>query len=124
MTLLSKTVHASFDVAGLVTVMLSVGLHLPYLIGGAAGGAVNVLFLAKSGPREILGTITVGSLVANYTTESAVGYAGSLLAGHVDAYFICFAIGFAGMLLCKLGTAWLQTKLPAAAGSSPSGAKP
>jgi hypothetical protein len=88
------------------SLLAQIGLRVPELTGGAAGGIVNSFLFRASTALSILGNITVGALMANYVTESAVRIMGT------SERLTGFAIGLAGMAAAQI----LYDRAVAAAG--------
>lgn len=74
---------------------VSVGIKLPDLIAGFAGGVVNALALKRADPKSIIGSVIVGGLTANYLSEFFQHYFGT------SASTSGFLVGLGGMALCQ-----------------------
>lgn len=73
------------------TFLTSLGVKVPELMAGAAGGIVNSFLFKSSTTISILGNITVGALMSNYVTDPAVKMLGT------PQGLTGFAIGVLGM---------------------------
>lgn len=71
------------------------GLRVPELTAGAAGGIVYSALFRLVAPIAILTNITVGALMANYLTESAVKMLGT------SERLTGFGLGLAGMAVAQ-----------------------
>lgn len=75
--------------------LIQLGVKIPDLIAGFAGGVVNAIALKRSDPWSIIGSVIVGGLTANYLTDVIAHYTGT--SGGTAA----FIVGLAGMALCQ-----------------------
>ena len=75
--------------------LVELGLKLPDLVAGFAGGVVNAFVFKRADPWSIVGSVIVGALTANYLGETAVRYLGL---GSGTAAFI---VGLCGMAICQ-----------------------
>lgn len=75
--------------------LIQLGVKMPDLIAGLAGGVVNAFVFKRSDPVSIIGSMVVGSLTANYLSESIGHYIGT--SGGAGA----FIVGLAGMAICQ-----------------------
>jgi len=80
---------------GLHGVLLYLGIKLPDLIAGFAGGAVAALIMRQIKPYEVVASVIVGSLTANYLGGPAAQFIGL---GSGAATFI---VGLTGMAVCQ-----------------------
>jgi uncharacterized membrane protein YeaQ/YmgE (transglycosylase-associated protein family) len=76
-------------------ILESVGIRLPDIIAGFAGGVVNSFVFKRSDPLSIIGSMIVGAFTANYLSEAAAKYVG---AGKGATAFI---VGLCGMAICQ-----------------------
>jgi hypothetical protein len=74
---------------------VELGLKVPDLIAGFAGGVVKAFILSKSDPWSIIGSMVVGALAANYLTEPFSRYLGT------GAGTTGFIVGVGGMTICQ-----------------------
>ena len=74
---------------------LSLGVKMPDLVAGFAGGVVNAFIFKRADPVSIVGSMIVGALTANYLSESVGHYLGT--SGGAAA----FIVGLAGMAICQ-----------------------
>ena len=74
---------------------LTLGLKMPDLVAGFAGGVVNAFVFKRANPVAIVGSMIVGSLTANYLSETVGHYLGT--SGGASA----FIVGLAGMAICQ-----------------------
>lgn len=74
---------------------IRLGIKLPDLVAGLAGGVVNAVVFKRSDPWSIVGSMIVGALTANYLSESISRYLGT--SGGAGA----FIVGLAGMAICQ-----------------------
>lgn len=75
--------------------MVWLGVKMPDLIAGFAGGVVNAFVFKRADPISIIGSMIVGALTANYLSESVGHYVGT--SGGAAA----FIVGLAGMAICQ-----------------------
>lgn len=75
--------------------LVQLGVKMPDLIAGFAGGVVNAFALKRADPWSIIGSMVVGALTANYLSEVVGRYSGT--SGGAAA----FLVGLAGMALCQ-----------------------
>jgi uncharacterized membrane protein YeaQ/YmgE (transglycosylase-associated protein family) len=75
--------------------MLDLGVKLPDLVAGFAGGVVNAFVFKRGTPAGIIGSVVVGALTANYLGDNAARFVGS---GPGTSAFI---VGLAGMAICQ-----------------------
>jgi uncharacterized membrane protein YeaQ/YmgE (transglycosylase-associated protein family) len=73
-----------------------IGIKVPDLIAGLAGGIVNAFVFKKSNPMAIIGSIIVGALTANYLSEPATQYTGTSPGASA------FIVGLCGMAICQV----------------------
>jgi uncharacterized membrane protein YeaQ/YmgE (transglycosylase-associated protein family) len=73
----------------------SIGIKVPDLMAGLAGGLVNAFVFKKSNPMAIIGSIIVGALTANYLSEIATRYVGTSPGASA------FIVGLSGMAVCQ-----------------------
>ncbi len=71
------------------------GIKMPDLVAGFAGGLVNAIAFKRSTPWSALGSVVVGALTANYLSEFVGRFIGA--PGGAAA----FVTGLAGMALCQ-----------------------
>lgn len=71
------------------------GINLPDMVAGFAGGVANAFVFKKSKPWAIIGSIVVGGFAANYLGSTV----GKLLG--TSAGTSAFIIGLAGMAICQ-----------------------
>lgn len=75
--------------------LAELGLRLPDLVAGFAGGVTNAFVMRRAEPVAIVGSVVVGTLTAAYLGEPAaraLGTSGSAAA---------FIVGLAGMAVCQ-----------------------
>jgi hypothetical protein len=75
--------------------LIQIGVKMPDLIAGFAGGVVNAFVFKRADPVSIIGSMIVGALTANYLSESVGHYIGT--SGGAAA----FIVGLAGMAICQ-----------------------
>lgn len=75
--------------------LISMGIKMPDLVAGFAGGVVNAFVFKRSDPVSIVGSMIVGALTANYLSEPVGHYIGT--SGGAAA----FVVGLAGMAICQ-----------------------
>jgi hypothetical protein len=78
-----------------VSLLAQLGIKMPDLVAGLAGGVVNAFVFKRSDPASIIGSMVVGSLTANYLSEPIGHYIGT--SGGAGA----FIVGLAGMAICQ-----------------------
>jgi hypothetical protein len=71
------------------------GLHLDLLVAGFSGGICGAYAARKGTPLDIIGSIVVGGLTANYLSATISNFLGTVVL--VPA----FAIGLAGVPICQ-----------------------
>ena len=71
------------------------GLRVPDLIAGFAGGLVNAFVFRRSEPWAVIGSLVVGAATANYLGEPSARLL-SLSEGAAS-----FLVGIAGMAICQ-----------------------
>ena len=96
------------------TFLTALGIRLPDLLAGFAGGVVNAFIFHKSDPWAIVGSMVVGAFTANYLGESASKMLG--LSSGASA----FIVGIAAMALCQGIVAAVQSWKPSLPGGKPS----
>ena len=75
--------------------LIALGVKMPDLVAGLAGGVVNAFVFKRADPISIIGSMVVGSLTANYLSEPISHYIGT--SGGAGA----FIVGLAGMAICQ-----------------------
>lgn len=76
--------------------LFEIGLKIPDLIAGFAGGMVNAIVFRRSDPWSMVGSVIVGALTANYMAETAARYVG------VSQNTAAFLVGVCGMALVQV----------------------
>jgi hypothetical protein len=84
-----------FEMADDPGILIGLGVKMPDLIAGFAGGVVNAIALKRSDPWSIIGSVVVGGLTANYLTDPFTHYLGT---GQQTSGFL---VGLAGMAICQ-----------------------
>jgi uncharacterized membrane protein YeaQ/YmgE (transglycosylase-associated protein family) len=74
---------------------IQIGIKMPDLVAGFAGGVVNAFVFKRADPFSIIGSMIVGALTANYLSESVGHYIGT------TAGASAFIVGLAGMAICQ-----------------------
>jgi zinc transporter ZupT len=75
--------------------LAQIGVKIPDLIAGFAGGVVNAFVFKRADPWSIVGSMIVGALTANYLSDVIGHYIGT--SGGAAA----FVVGLAGMAICQ-----------------------
>lgn len=75
--------------------LAQIGIRMPDLIAGLAGGVVNSFVFKRADPWSIIGSLVVGALTANYLSEPVNHYLGT------SAGAGSFIVGLAGMAICQ-----------------------
>ena len=75
--------------------LITLGVKMPDLIAGLAGGVTNAFVFKRSDPISIIGSMVVGALTANYLSEPISHYIGT------SAGAGAFIVGLAGMAICQ-----------------------
>lgn len=75
--------------------LVQLGVKMPDLIAGLAGGVVNSFVFKRADPWSIIGSMVVGALTANYLSESVNHYLGTSTGAGA------FIVGLAGMAICQ-----------------------
>lgn len=78
-----------------MAILDEIGIRLPDLIAGFAGGVVNAFVFKRSDPVSIVGSMIVGAFTANYLAEPAMKYLGT------GAGATAFIVGLCGMAICQ-----------------------
>lgn len=73
--------------------LISLGIKMPDLVAGFAGGVVNAIALKRSDPWSILSSVIVGGFGANYLSEPFQHYLGT------SVQTSGFLVGLGGMAL-------------------------
>lgn len=71
------------------------GIKLPDLIAGFAGGLVNAFVFRRADPWSVIGSLVVGACTANYLGEPAAHILG------LSAGAAAFIVGLAGMAIVQ-----------------------
>jgi hypothetical protein len=79
-------------------ILIHLGVKLPDLIAGAAGGVVNAFIFRRVSPSAAAASVVVGALTANYLAEIAVHVFGAYSPSQGAAAFI---VGLTGMVVCQ-----------------------
>lgn len=74
---------------------IQIGVKMPDLVAGFAGGIVNAIALKRSDPWSIVGSVIVGGLTSNYLAGAFTHYFGTEVATSG------FLVGLGGMALCQ-----------------------
>lgn len=85
-------VHIMSDPAGLLSWL---GVNVPDLFAGFAGGVVNAFVFKRADPMSILGSVVVGACTANFLSGPIGHYIG--VSGGASA----FVVGLGGMAICQ-----------------------
>lgn len=83
------------------SLLLWLGFHLPELIAGLGGGACAVAVMGQSKPKQIMGSLVVGALTANYLGNSAVHVLVSSMNLVVEPTVASFGVGLLGTPICQ-----------------------
>jgi hypothetical protein len=75
--------------------LTDIGIKVPDLVAGLAGGIVNAFVFKRSEPWAIVGSVVVGACTANYLSDPIGRYTGT--SGGAAA----FIVGLAGMAICQ-----------------------
>lgn len=75
--------------------LITLGIKLPDLFAGFAGGVVNAFVFKRADPWAVAGSMVVGAFTANYLGEPA-SHVMSLSSGAA-----AFIVGVAGMAICQ-----------------------
>lgn len=75
--------------------LIQLGVKMPDLVAGFAGGVVNAFVFRRADPVSIIGSMIVGALTANYLSEAVGHYLGT------TAGASAFIVGLAGMAICQ-----------------------
>lgn len=79
--------------------LVALGLKVPNMLAGAAGGAVNSLYITRVGPLAMVGSIISGALTANYLADMAAGYISHVV--EVNELGSAFLVGLGGMAVTQ-----------------------
>lgn len=75
--------------------LIQIGVKMPDLVAGFAGGVVNAFVFRRADPVSIIGSMIVGAFSANYLSEPISRYLGT------GAGASAFIVGLAGMAICQ-----------------------
>lgn len=75
--------------------LAELGLKLPDLFAGFCGGVVNAFVFRKANAWDVIGSVVVGMLTANYLSSPAAQIIGT--SGPPTA----FIVGLCGMAICQ-----------------------
>lgn len=75
--------------------LLWLGIKMPDLVAGFAGGVVNAFVFSRSSPMAVAGSVVVGGLTANYLGEAATHYL------PISVGAASFIMGLGGMAFCQ-----------------------
>lgn len=75
--------------------MLDLGLKVPDMIAGFAGGAVNAIVFKRADIWSVCGSVVVGALTANYLGEAMARQFG------ISQSTCAFLVGLGGMVLVQ-----------------------
>lgn len=75
--------------------LITLGIKLPDLFAGFAGGVVNAFVFRRADPWSVVGSMVVGAFTANYLGETASHVL--MLSSGASA----FIVGIAGMAICQ-----------------------
>lgn len=73
--------------------LLWLGIHVPEMTAGFAGGTCSVFFLSKFKPSQIIGSLIMGALTANYAGVAALKLIGLALPVSDASTFSSFVTG-------------------------------
>lgn len=73
----------------------SLGISLPDMAAGFSGGVANAFALRKVRPIEMVGSVLVGALTANYLSDAVRSMTG------YESAAVAFVIGLTGMAICQ-----------------------
>lgn len=76
-------------------ILLTLGVKLPDLFAGFAGGVVNAFVFKKADPFSVAGSMVVGAFTANYLGEPIGSHLG------LSTGAAAFVVGVAGMAICQ-----------------------
>lgn len=77
------------------SLLIYLGIKMPDMVAGFAGGIVNTFVFKRSNPISIIGSMIVGALTANYLSEAAAHYTGT------SGGAASFIVGLTGMAVCQ-----------------------
>lgn len=75
--------------------LVMLGIKMPDLFAGFAGGVVSALTFKKSDPWSIVASMVVGAFTANYLGEPIGSHIG------LSTGAAAFVVGVAGMAICQ-----------------------
>lgn len=75
--------------------LTELGLRLPDLVAGFAGGVASSFVMKQSDPRAIVASVVVGTLTAGYLGEPATRMFGTA------GYAASFIVGLGAMAICQ-----------------------
>ena len=75
--------------------LATLGIKLPDLFAGFAGGIVNAFVFKRSDPWAVAGSMVVGAFTANYLGEPASHMLG------LGSGAAAFIVGISGMAVCQ-----------------------
>lgn len=75
--------------------LATIGIRIPDLVAGFAGGVVNALFFQRGRPLDAVASLIGGAITANYMTASVSHIAG------IDMGVSGFVVGVTAMRICQ-----------------------
>lgn len=78
---------------------IRIGIKIPDLIAGFAGGVVNAFVFKRSDPTSIVASMVVGAFTANYLSGTIASYLNRWVGTSDGA--AAFIVGLAGMAICQ-----------------------
>lgn len=97
--------------------LINLGLKLPDLVAGFAGGVVNAFVFKRADPWSVAGSMVVGAFTANYLGEPATHLVSSIFGGTaISSGASAFVVGVTGMAICQGIMRAIQAWRPAIVG--------
>lgn len=92
--------------------LAELGVRLPDLVAGFAGGVVNAFVFKRSTPVAVIGSVVVGALTASYLGEPTA----KILSISIGT--ACFLVGVGGMALVQAILDQASKRIAAALGGN------
>ena len=78
-----------------------IGVRVPELVSGFAGGLVKILFTRGARPAELIASAIGGALTSNYLSETFSHLVGKAIGEGLDLGVAGFVVGLTAMTICQ-----------------------
>lgn len=85
--------------------LAAIGIKIPDLVAGFAGGVVNALFFQRGKPLDVVASLIGGAVTANYMTSAVSKITGT------DTGVAGFIVGVTAMAICQGLFAAVQSRM-------------